>query len=510
MKKESRKTVNELKAGAILSYVNLALSCIIPLVYTPIMLRLLGQSEYGLYSIANSVISYLSLLSFGMGTAVIRYVTMYRAQNDVQGVERTAGTFVKIYAFLALLVCLTGVFLTFISGNVFSEGLSTTEISRLRILICIMTISVAASFLTSVFASVVIAYEKYIFSKLLDIASTAILPVINLFILYLGRGSIGLAFVGLLFQITYLLIFILYCTSRLKIRPRFAKAPEGFLREVWSFSAFVFLSSIVDLLYWSTDKVLIGARLGTAATAVYNIGGTFTSMLQNMSGAISNVFGTRVTTMVVTKKTPHELSDLLIRIGRLQYLVISLILSGYIVFGQVFIYFWAGENYQDTYWVALVTMIPLSIPLIENIAYNVIVAQNKHQFRAIIYVIIAIANIISTYLILPVFGIIGAAVCTGIAFLVGNGIVMNFYYARVTKLEIYRFWKNILRMSIVPVVLIIIGLPLVSKLFKPANLFAFLIEVVIYTIIFCISSWCVSMNNYEKNLIKELIGKIRR
>ena len=207
MKKEKGKKVNELKAGAILSYVNLALSCIIPLIYTPIMLRLLGQSEYGLYSIANSVISYLSLLSFGMGTAVIRYVTMFRAQNDFQGVERTAGTFVKIYAFLALLVCLTGVLLTFVSGNVFSEGLSDAEISRLRILICIMTISVAVSFLSSVFASIVIAYEKYIFSKLLDIASTSILPVINLFILYLGRGSIGLALVGLFFQSGYLFIY---------------------------------------------------------------------------------------------------------------------------------------------------------------------------------------------------------------------------------------------------------------------------------------------------------------
>lgn len=509
MKKEKGKKVNELKAGAILSYVNLALSCIIPLIYTPIMLRLLGQSEYGLYSIANSVISYLSLLSFGMGTAVIRYVTMFRAQNDFQGVERTAGTFVKIYAFLALLVCLTGVLLTFVSGNVFSEGLSDAEISRLRILICIMTISVAVSFLSSVFASIVIAYEKYIFSKLLDIASTSILPVINLFILYLGRGSIGLALVGLFFQSGYLFIYILYCANRLKIRPRFAKAPKGFLREVWTFSAFVFLSSIVDLLYWSTDKVLIGARLGTTATAVYNIGGTFTTMLQNMSGAISNVFGTRVTTMVVTKKTTHELSDLLIRIGRLQYLVISLILSGYIVFGQAFIYFWAGKNYQDAYWVALVTMIPLSIPLIENIAYNVIVAQNKHQFRAIIYLIIAIINIISTYLVLPVFGIIGAAVCTGIAFLFGNGIVMNFYYAWITKLEIYQFWKNIFRMSIVPVVLIMIGFPLISNFFRPTNLFVFFIEVVIYTIVFFISSWCVSMNNYEKNLIKELIGKIK-
>ena len=61
------KKNNELKAGVLLSYVNLAIGMIIPLIYTPIMLRLLGQAEYGLYSLSNSVISYLSLLTFGIG-----------------------------------------------------------------------------------------------------------------------------------------------------------------------------------------------------------------------------------------------------------------------------------------------------------------------------------------------------------------------------------------------------------------------------------------------------------
>ena len=85
------KKVNELKAGALLSYVNLAITCIIPLLYTPIMLRILGQAEYGLYSLSNSVISYLSMLNFGMGSAVIRYVAKARAEGDKEDVEKTVG-----------------------------------------------------------------------------------------------------------------------------------------------------------------------------------------------------------------------------------------------------------------------------------------------------------------------------------------------------------------------------------------------------------------------------------
>ena len=66
---------NQLKIGVILSYVTMAIQNIIAIVYTPVMLRLLGQSEYGLYQLVYSVVSYLGLLSFGFGSTIIRYIS---------------------------------------------------------------------------------------------------------------------------------------------------------------------------------------------------------------------------------------------------------------------------------------------------------------------------------------------------------------------------------------------------------------------------------------------------
>lgn len=63
---------SQLKVGIVLNYVNMILGNLIPIFYTPVMLTLLGQSEYGLYKLASSVTSYLSLISMGLGSAITR------------------------------------------------------------------------------------------------------------------------------------------------------------------------------------------------------------------------------------------------------------------------------------------------------------------------------------------------------------------------------------------------------------------------------------------------------
>ena len=501
------KEINELKTGALLSYVNIALGCIIPLFYTPIMLSVLGKSEYGLYSLSHSVISYLSLLNLGMGSAVMRYITKCRAEKNLDGVNRIAGLFTFIYIGLGVLVLIAGAGLTICANHFFSQGLSVGEIERLKILMMIMTISTAVSFPISVFSSICVAYEKYIFRRTFDVMMTILGPVLNLIVLFNGGKSIGMAFTGLGIQLLYAPIFGGYCFKRLGIKLKFGGISKQVLQEIWSFSAFVFLSMIVDLLYWSTDKVLIGAVLGSVAVAVYNIGNVFTSMLQNMSSAISNVFVPRVTTMVVLNKSTSEISKVLIRVGRLQYLVVSFILSGYIVFGQQFIHFWSGDEYMPAYAIALLTMVPLAVPLIQKVAYNTILAQRKHQFRAIVYAIIAVINIISTYLVLPIYGIIGADVCTGAAFVLGNGIIMNIYYAKVTKLDIGAFWQNIGQMSIVPAIMIGVGYTVSNLILSYSSVLNFLIQIIVFSLIYCVATWFVTMNDYEKNIVLDLLKR---
>ena len=510
MKKSCIEDVNELKAGAILSYVNVIISFVIPLFYTPIMLKKLGQAEYGLYSLSNSVISYLSLLTFGMGSAVIRYITKCRVENDKRKMGQIASLFLVIYLCLAGIVCLVGGGIANFSTYFFAQGLASYEIKKLQILLVIMTLSTAISFPNNVFSSIVIAHEKYIFRKIIDIFGTIIAPILYLIILYCGYATIQMALVGLGIQIFYLIVFFKYCVNKLGIRFNVKHLPFYMLKEILGFSIFVFMSALIDLLYWATDKILIGSLIGTVAVAVYNIGGTFTTMLQNMSSVIDGVFGTRVTALVLSKCSMESISTLLIRIGRLQYLIVSFLLSGYIVFGKQFIYFWAGPEYKLAYYVGLFTMLPLVVPLIQSIAFSTIVAQNKHQFRAIIYGIIAIVNIVATYFCIPKYGVVGAAICTGLAYIVGNGIIMNIYYYYVTKLNIPLFWKNILSMSVVPIGCIICFGIMLKEWFVISTFSKLIVYIGLYSIVFISLSWVLTMNNYEKKLIKDLVAKVYR
>lgn len=504
------KKFNQLKVGAILSYINLGISTIIPFFYTPIMLRLMGQSEYGLYSLANSVISYLSLLTFGMGGAVIRYITKFKAEQKKDAEEESIGLFLVFYGIAALLVCIVGFIIMFNTKTLFSKGLNIHEISKLQVLIIIMTLSTAISFPVSVFTSVVVAHEKYIFQKSIDILSSSLLPIINLIILNLGYRSIGLSIVSLVIQFLYGVIYCFYCMKRLDIVPKFDHMPFELGKEILGFSSFIFIGMIADLLYWSTDKVLIGGMIGSAAVAIYNVGGVFTTMLQNMSGVISNVFIPKITSMVILKNDTHELSQLLIRIGRIQYYIVSLIITGFAVFGKLFIHYWSGDAYMDAYYISLITMIPIAIPLIQNIAYNIILAQNKHAFRSIMYVIIAVINVVGTYLLIPRFGIIGAAVCTCLAYLIGNGLVLNIYYWKSIKLEIPLFWKNILQNSIVPILMLLFGEYITNYVVVPHSLISLGTDILVYTFVFFILSWFISMNKYEKQLIKSTFLKFMK
>lgn len=495
---------NQLKAGALLSYVNLAIGTIIPFFYTPIMLRILGAAEHGLYSLSNSVISYLSLLTFGLGGAILRYLTRYYAAKDKDMLERTAGLFVVLYAFVAVITLVVGIGLTRFTGTLFAQGLTPGEISKLNILITILSFSAALSLIASVYSSLSICYERYIFRRVIEIASTVALPLVNIAVLYAGFASVGMALAGVAAQVVTLFINIWYCTKKLNVRPQFRKLPLHLLKDLFAFTAFFFIGTIADLLYWATDKVLIGAMIGSVAVSVYNIGATFNGILQSMSSSISGVFGPRVNQYVFLNRPICELSALLIRIGRIQYLIVSLVLSGFIVFGQTFISLWAGPGYEDAYPVALLTMISLAIPLIQNIAFTTITAQGRHQFRAVLYVILAVANAVGTYLLLPVMGIVGAALCTCVVFVLGHGLIMNWYYYKKIGLDIPGFWRNILKMTLVPGCMIIVCLLMG---FRFDSVWHFLLGVLVYTLVFCALSWLVTMNRYEKDLVLSLVRK---
>lgn len=500
---------NQLRSGVVLSYLNLALSSLIPFFYTPIMLRLLGDAEYGLFSLSNSVIGYLSLLSFGFGGTIVRYITLYRAKGEKKKVENTFSFFLIVFGIIAALVMAGGVILSFSVDSIFHQGLTEAEISKMRVLMLIMSFNTALSLIISVFSSIIMSYERYVFRKLVDMIATVAAPLSNLIMLYLGFASVGMALANTIIQFVMLPLNMIYCFRVLKVRPRYGRLGGNLIKEMIGFSAFTFLGTVVDMLFWATDKVILGMLTSTVVVAIYNIGSTFNNMIVNLSSAMSNILAPKVTTMVAKESSKEELTSLFIKVGRLQFIIVSLAISGFAVFGHEFILLWAGNTYSDSYYIALLTLIPLCVPLIQNTGLAIVMAQNKHRFRSVVYLIIAIANVISTYILVPYMGAIGAALCSAVSYLVGQGIIMNIYYYKVIGINIGLFWKNIFRMAITPLIMVTAGF-LIKRLISFGNWPMLFTGVIVYSLLFMILMWVISMNSYEKDILTKPIQKIVR
>lgn len=504
-----KKEKNQLRIGVILSYVNLFLGNLIPVFYTPIMLSLLGQSEYGLYKLASNVTSYLSLISLGLGTAITRYLIKAREEEGKEAEEKILGLFTHIFQIISLLAFIVGVILTLSLGIWYSDSLTDLELFKMKILVFILVCNMALSFLMTPQVSVVTSHERFIFLQSMNILSTCAMPVLNLIVLFLGFASIGMTVSSLALNLVIRIFYYLYMRIVLDIRPIYKGIPKSNIKEIMGFSFWIFVANVVGQLYNATDTVMIGAipALATVGVAVYNVGGVFNHIVYSLTLGISSVLSPKTNKMVFQGASNEELTDLAIRIGRLQCYIITLIVTGFICFGQPFIQFYVGEGYEEAYWVAILMMIPNMIPLVQSICLNVIVAQNKHRFRSLVYLGIAIANVIGTWFLMQVMGIVGAALMTGVALIIGQGIIMNWYYHFKTGLNIVRFWKEVGKIYLIPILMCVVTL-IVSQFVDFYNLIFLIIGILIYTLIYCIVNWLFVMNDYEKDIFRSPIKKV--
>ncbi len=504
---------SQLKSGIVLSYINLIIGNVIPLIYTPMMLNLLGQSEYGLYTLANTIVGYLSLLSFGMGSAIVRYITKYKVYGDKEKERQMFGLFTFLFTILAVIVFVLGIILSFNIHLFYSNTLNASELQTMRILIILCTINSAITFLFTTYLSMIMIYERYVFRQILNIFTTVAMPCINIIVLYMGFASVGMVVSSTVLNILVSVASVIYCHRSLHIKPKFKGMPFGELREIFGFCFFVFLGSVVDMLFWSTDKIIIGAVIGTVAVAVYNVGATFNTIVTSISTTISSILTPKVTNMVFSSENTKVLTDFFIKVGRLQYLVVSLVVSGFIVFGRQFIHLWVGDGYNEAYFVALLTLLPVVVPLIQNTGLSIVMAQNKHKFRSIVYLIIAIVNVLTTAIAVNYWGIIGAAACSAASYIIGQGFIMNWYYWKKTGIDIPMFWKNIIKMSLAPVIMITAGI-IICHYVELESWILLLMGIAIYLICYIPIVWFTGMNKYEKNIIitpvKNVFNRIRR
>ena len=504
------KTKSQIKIGMVLSYLNIILGNLIGVFYLPVMLSLLGANEYGLYKIATSVTSYLSLLVFGIGGSITRYVLKSNIEGGKEAEERIFGLFNVIFSIISAVCLLIGLVLTLNIDVFYSQSLTPDELKTMQYLIGIMVVNTMVTISSTPYTTIVSAHERFIFVQLMTVLTTTMVPVCNVIALLFGFRSIGMAVSTLALTVFVRIAYLIYVSRSLQLKPRYRNMPVYMVKEIVVFSFWIFVGNLTSQLFGTTDIVIIGAvpELAAVGVAIYSVGHQFSSILISLSHVIPNLFMPRANKMVLSGRNEKELSDFTIQVGRIQAYMVALFCFGFVAFGRQFLELYVGSGYGEAYWVAVIIMIPNCIQLVQSVFISIMQAKNMHSFRAKTYTLIALANVVATWIMVPYLGIIGAAIPTALCYFLGNGLLMNWFYWKKMRLEVPRFWKQIVPIFI-PAILLSAIVIILSKWIDFSSWLLFIVGVICFTALYAVICWKVIANKEERELVLQQLCKFR-
>lgn len=497
--------MNQRKIGVIISYLTLAFNILIGLVYTPFMISKLGDGQYGIYSLANSLISFVTLLDLGFGQTLVRYISKARATGDTEEEHKLNGFFLKMYLGIAGVALMIGYGIVVLYPRLAANAFDGEEIRLFRIVFLILLVNVAVSFPMSVFSATLNAYEKFFLLKLANFIITVFKYLVMFFLLIFGYELVAIAVVVLISSLIMQCIYVIYAIKKIGIQFSFSKIETNLTNEILHFTFYIFLNLIIDFLYSNTDKLILGVVAGTVSVSVYSIGIYFSQYFSELSTAMSGVFLPKIMGLYQKRKR-NEISNLFNQVGRLQMTLLFLVLGGYVCLGREFINLWVGSTYRDSYLIGIIIMLPSIVPLTQNIGISIIRAMNIHKYRSYMYIVIAIVNVVISVPLAMKYGGIGSAIGTCIATFLGQIFFMNWFYARKVQINIREYWNNFMRFLVMTALIVIVVLGV--KMFIPVNSWGFFIVlVVLFTIIYFVIYWLVVANQYEKELILSIIKR---
>ena len=501
--------VNQRKAGAILSYVNMFIGILLGLINVPIILKFVSMGDYGVYVILGALISVMGVLDFGFAGTMIRYYTKSLTLHDSEKQENTLATGAIIYLGISIITIIVGIIVYPLIQTIYDVSFTSSEIDIAQKMFIVMIFNFVLSISTNVYNAAIAAHERFVFTNVLDIIKGLMNPVLVYILLYYTENILTVVAIHTAINIFGIFVKIYYSHFRLKVKIKFHYLDKALLASISGFAFFIFLNMIMDRIYWQTDNLILGAVVGSAAAAVYGQASTLTRYYLNFSSTIASMFLPKITKISSVTDDMEELNAIFLKIGRIQYIIIMLILTGFTIFGKEFIILWIGYEFVDAYYFALILMIPLIVPLIQNTGISILQAKNKHRFRSIVYFFIAVLNFGASIPLAKLYGGFGCAAATAGSLFIGQWIIINIYYKNKIGLNIGHFFKEIIGMTLP--MLIIGGFIYYLNSYIIAYSWLILIpKILLYVGLYLLVVGKFSCNNYEKNTFLDLISKILR
>jgi len=497
------------KVGTLLSYALLLGNTIVNLAYVPILLSFIGVAEFGLYRLLGSIIAYFNVLDFGLSATITRFLVKYKTLQDQEKIDKLLTMSLILYVGIGALLSLIGLIFYFSIPHIFGATLEPSMIGSAQNIFLLLLLNLLVLFASKVFDAVIISEERFIFHRSVSLLQILLQPFAIIGMIMIYPSALSVVLVQTIFNVVLVIVKVLYCHNTLGTRLVYRGWDNEIILAMRNLSLSMFVVAIVDQVFWQSNQLLLGMKMGAESVAIYAIASQIYINYMNIALAVSGTLLPKITAMVTNRCSDEEFQSLFLKIGRLQFYLLSLILSGFIVFGHSFLHYWVGDGFDLVYIITLLIIGPFTIDLIQNVGLAIMQARNVYHVRAVVYVLVGTLNVVLAYFWIDAYGIVGGAVATGLSMVLGNGLIMNVYYQRTMKLNIIHFWKEIFRLSLVTIVVTVVGLYIIPYIDVNKSIYILIISMLVYAFIYFGLQRVINFNTYERQLSDSVLVKLR-
>ena len=492
--------------GIVISYLKIATNMICGVILSSVLLRILGDTEYGIYQTVAAFANNLVLLEFGVGTVMIRNISMCRERQNEDEIQRNISTIWTLTWLLSLLLLVASALFYYMIPKIYSKSLSGEQIRHAQHIFVLISGYLLLNFLIHTINAVIFSFEDYLYGSLQSISRILVRTVLLVVLLVWYKNAIVIALVDLVLSAVCITISWLYCRRKLNVKLRFGEFDPGILRSSIPLALAIFLQGVVSQANSNVDKVIIGVMMTPEMVTLYSVALYIYSIFTSLSNVAASMYVPTVTQYVGQGRKEKELAKCLIAPSRLTAIIGGMVLLGFISVGGPFVEILYGSDYLVAWPLAVILMIPAYIDAVAGTVVYVLDAMNKRMTRSVVLLLSTTINIILTVIFLPQWGVFGAAIAAAVCTLVGPVLFMNLYYQKSLKIPILWLFRQAFR-GILVYLMFGCGVAFgISNLFD--NVYAsFLIGGIAFVVI-SLGGYCMfGMNEEEKRSIKKLLNR---
>lgn len=494
-----KMAANQLKTGALLSYIGLAINIIVGLLYTPWMINSIGKADYGLYTLALSVI-HLFVFDFGIGQAVTRFLAKYLAEGNQEKANNCLGLVYKLYFYIDVVVLIALTCIYFFIPQIYQE-LTPEEIDKFKIIYVAVAFFSVISFPFIPVNGVLTANEKFIQLKLCDLAHKLFIVISMTACLLAGYGLYALVYVNIIAGLLAIALKLFFIKRDTNTSINFSYNDKKEFREILGFSGWVTIKSLSERMIFTLSPTILGMVAGSVEIALFGICNVIEGYVYSFAGALNGLFLPKVAKIAANDN--GDIMPLMTQVGRILFFITGLIIVGFIAVGQDFIKVWLGDGYEGVYISTVLIILPSLFYVPQEIGCSAIAVQNKVKYQAIVYLIMGLSNAIMGYFLATFYGCLGLCIAIFIAYNIRN-IGLEIIFKKQLHLHLGIFFKDVFFKMGVP--LAIAGLLGYGCHFIPIEGWVgFITKGSIVVLLYMTLMWLIALSWDEKNFFIKII-----